>query len=206
MASLVMSLSTREEKVPETVRLASQELLKQCVAHESVTLAEHSAITVELAKARDWGTWSSMVQEKEGSAAEKSLMEVEKTLLNPSYPGEQLTALAAIRNLIQTSTIPSPLVGRIVSALGAETLSVFQSYGTLTNSSSEVQSQRVAACADCMKISLAAYQQYSTDCSEEQVAQFLDVLFDTFIVILRFNGLPNHPAPQGALSDPSIGR
>lgn len=49
-------------------------------------------------------------------------------------------------------------------------------------------------------------QQFTCECSEDEVAKFLNVLFETFIAILRFNGLPNHPAPQGSLSDPSIGR
>jgi hypothetical protein len=206
MISLVMSLSSREEKVPEVVRVSSQQLLKQCVAHESVTISQQSGICVKLATVRDWGTWSVLVKEKDGTIAEKSLIEFEKALLNPSYTGEQLTALSAIRSLIQSSPIPSIFVGRLVSALGAEILSVFQAYGTLTNKSSEIQSQRFNACADCMKVALAAYQQFSADCSEEKVSQFLAVLFEVFIAIIRFNGLPNHPAPQGALSDASIGR
>ena len=84
--------------------------------------------------------------------------------------------------------------------------SIFQAYGTLSNPSVELQSRRAAACADCMKIALASYQQFSTDFSEEDTTEFLIVLFEVFIAVLRFNGLPNHPPPRGTLSDPSIGR
>jgi len=206
MMALVMSLSAREEKVPDRVRLASQELLKQCLSHDDVTILEHSSIAVTLAKSRDWAAWTAVVKVKDGIAAENSLIEVEKALLNPSYTGEQLTALAAIKSLIQSLPPPNELVGRIVAALGAEILSVFQAYATLTSNSNEIQSQRMNACADCMKIILAAYQQFSSGCAEDEIAEFLIVLFESLISAIRFNGLPNHPPPQGPLSDPSLGR
>ena len=57
-----------------------------------------------------------------------------------------------------------------------------------------------------MKIALASYKQYSADFPEEDMTEFLAALFEVFIDVLRFNGLPNPPPPQGALSDPSIGR
>jgi hypothetical protein len=206
MLSLVLSISIREEKVPQDVRSTSQNLLKHCVGHESVELTDHSLIATALARNRDWATWSVVVMAKDGIAAEKSLVEVEKALLNPSYAGEQVTALAAIRTLIQSCPPPSVVLGRVAVALGAEILSVFQAYGVLANTSTEIRSQRLTACADCMKILLAFYQQFTGDCSEEEVSQFLEVLFEAFIAIIRFNGLPTHPSPQGKLSDANIGR
>ena len=53
---------------------------------------------------------------------------------------------------------------------------------------------------------MASYKQFSSDFSESDVIEFLVVLFESFIAVLRFNGLPNHPPPQGITSDPSIGR
>ena len=206
MLSLVISLSTRPENIPEIIDLASQELLEKCLHHESSTAAELAMVTLELAKSRNWTAWSSVVKIKDGIAAEKSLLEVENALLNPSDVEEQLNALGAIRSLIQSVPPPNPLVGRILSAIGAEVFSVFQAYGTLSNPSIEIQSRRATVCADCMKIALASYQQFSSDFSEEEITEFLIVLFEVFIVVLRFNGLPNHPPPQGKLSDPSIGR
>ncbi|KAG7357447.1 heat repeat-containing protein [Nitzschia inconspicua] len=206
MLSLVLSVFVRKENTPEIVRVSLQQLLKHCVLHESVDVSDQSFIATTLAKNRDWAAWSVVVAAKGGIAAEKSLVEVEKALLNPSYAGEQLTALAAIRGLIQSSTTPSARIGRLATALGAEILSVFRAYGILTNLSPDIQSQRLAACADCMKIVLTSYQQFGGDCTEEEVAQFLEVVFEAFIAIIRFNGLPNHPPPQGSLSNASIGR
>eukprot|EP00536_Pseudo-nitzschia_multiseries_P003440 jgi/Psemu1/252652/estExt_Genewise1Plus.C_530049 len=203
------ALSICEKKSPELVSLASQHLLEICLNHESTSITELSVTTLGLAKSRNWTAWSSVVKIKDGIAAEESLLELEKALLNPINIEEQLGALGAIRNVVQNNPPPNPSTGRILSALGAEVFSLFQAYGTLSNnndSSSELQAQRVTACTECMKIALASYQQCSTDFSEADITEFLIVLFEVFIAVLRFNGLPNHPPPQGERSDPSIGR
>jgi len=207
MSSLAFSLC--QKKSPDLVSLASLKLLEKCLNHNSTSITELSLITSGLAKSRNWTAWSSVVKIKDGIAAEESLLELEKVLLNPTNIEEQLGALGAIRSVVQNNPPPNPVTGRIVSALGAEVFSVFQAYGTLSNysdSSPELQSQRVTACAEGMKIALASYQQCSADFSEADTTEFLIVLFEIFIAILRFNGLPNHPLPQGERSDPSIGR
>merc|ERR1712238_16084 len=178
MLSLVISLSTRPEKALEIIDLASQELLEKCLYHESATTAELAMVTLELSKSRNWMAWTAVVKIKDGIAAEKSLLEIKTVLLNPCDMEEQLNALGAIRSLIHSVPLPNPLAGRILSAV----------------------------CADSMKIALSSYQQFSSDFSEQEITEFLIVLFKVFIAVLRFNGLPNHPPPQGVLSDPSIGR
>jgi hypothetical protein len=203
MLPLAMSLSMQTE---ELVSSAAQELLEECLKHESATMSEIAQITSRLANQRNWTAWLSVVKISDGITAQESLLEIEKALLNPSSVEEQLEALGTVRVLIQNSPPPNALTGRILSAVGAEILSVFEGYGTLSDRSVELQSKRVAACADCMKVALASYQQFSADFSDGDTTEFLVVLFETFITILRFNGLPNHPPPQGILSDPSIGR
>jgi len=206
MLSLAMTLSTQTEQFSELVSSAAQELLEECLKHDTATIAEVGVITSRLAKHRNWTAWLSVVKINDGIAAQESLMEIEKSLLNPSSIEEQLEALETIRVLIQNSPPPNVLTGRILSAVGAEVLSVFEGYGTLSDRSVELQSRRVAACADCMKIALASYQQFSNDFSDADTTEFLIMLFEVFIAVLRFNGLPSHPPPQGPLSDPSIGR
>jgi hypothetical protein len=206
MLSFAMSLSTQTEQAPELVSSAAQELLEECLKHESASMAEVAVVTSRLAKHRNWTAWLSVVKIKDGIAAQESLLEIEKALLNPSSVEEQLEALGTIRGLIQNSPPPNALTGRILSAVGAEVLSVFEGYGTLSDQSVVLQSKRVAACADCMKVALASFQQFSSDFSDGETTEFLIVLFEIFIAVLRFNGLPNHPPPQGTLSDPSIGR
>lgn len=86
-----------------------QELLKPGVTHESVSVYEQSLIALARATARDWATWCVIVKVKDEVAAEKSLTAMEQTLLNPSFGGEQLTALAAIRGLIHVKALLPPI-------------------------------------------------------------------------------------------------
>ena len=206
MLSVAMSLSIETVESSELVALAAQELLEECLKDESASMTEVALVLTRLAKHRNWAGWLSVVKINDGIAAEKSLQEIEKALLNPSSVEEQLEALGAVRDLIQQSPPPNALAGRILSSLGAEILTIFEAYGALSDPSVELQSRRAAACADCMKVSLASYQQFSADFSDGEATEFLIVLFETFITVLRFNGLPNHPPPQGILSDSSIGR
>jgi hypothetical protein len=133
-------------------------------------------------------------------------MIIQRLLQDSSIPDQQLGAVSALRALLQSVVPPSDFAGRVVCAVGAEILSVFQSYGTL-NVSKEAQAYRTTACAECMKIVLFTNQQFAADDSsgENEIATFLVVLFQSFISVLRFNGLPNHPPPQAG-SDPAIGR
>jgi hypothetical protein len=204
--SLILSFSFIDKNVPSIVRAASHQLLKQCVLYESVTLSEQCVMAVTLAENRDWESWSVVVGVGDGVSSERSLVEVKKALLHPSHVGDQLGALAAVRSLIHISPPTGALIGRVGAALGAEILSVLQAYGVLTISSTEIRSERLTACADCIKIILAAYQQFSTDFTEEGLSQFLEIVFATFLATIRFNGLPNHPPPKGNLSDASIGK
>ena len=206
MLSLAISLSTQTEKSSKLISSAAQELLEDCLKHKSATMTELVGVTTRLAKQKNWSAWLSIVKINDGIAAQDSLLEIERALLNPSSVEEQLEALGTISSLVLSSPPPNPLTGRMLSALGAEILSVFEGYGTLSDQSVKLQSKRLAACADCMKVALASYQQFSSDCPDGDTTEFLIMLFEVFIAILRFNGVPNHPPPQGALSDPSIGR
>jgi hypothetical protein len=189
------------------IELALQEALEACLRHESTTLSEISKVTTELAKSRNWAAWAMVVKIKDGEAAEKSFIEIENVLMNPSTVDEKLDALCAIATLTQNmQSFPNSLAGRLLSTIGGEVLAIFLAYGTLGEYSEEVSSRRVLACANSLKISMASFKQYASDSSGSDVTGFLIILFETIIKVLRFNGLPNHPAPQGQLSNPSIGR
>ena len=206
MLSLVMSLLMRSENNDEMINSAAHEVLENCLNHKATDKSELATVTLELAKSRKWSAWSSVVKIEDGIASEKSLLEIESVLLNPNDVEEQLNALGAIRTLIESIELPNVLAGRILSVVGGEVLSVFEAYGTLGNCSNEVSSRRISACTDSMTVVMASYKQFSSDFSESDVIEFLVVLFESFIAVLRFNGLPNHPPPQGITSDPSIGR
>jgi hypothetical protein len=204
MVSLVLTLSSKEKTIPEVVKTAVRCLLSECLGHEAITLKEQSSIALVMARAREWDSWSVIIRVNDGVAAKSSFSIVQSVLLDASRPDEQLAAVAALKGLLQNIAPPSALVGRVVCAIGAEILAVFQAYGTL-NVLKEAHSYRTTACADCMKIALIACQQLGSDALEAEMTGFLVVLFQSFIAVLRFNGLPNHPPPQPN-ADPAIGR
>jgi hypothetical protein len=205
MLNLVFTACGREN--PENVIASTQFLLKECLKHESITLKDTSSFASIMAKARNFANWSVIVQASEGIGAKHSLDIVQGVLLDSRLPDQQVEAVAAIRGLLQTAQPPRPLIGRVSCAVGAEILAVFQMYGTLAVPK-ESHSKRTTVCADCMKIALAAFQQFASDdgVSDDVVANFLVAMFLAFISVVRFNGLPNHPLPQGGLSDPAVGR
>jgi len=206
MLPLALSLSTQAKQALDPLYLAAQELLQDCLKHNSTTIAEVAMATARLAKQKNWTAWLSIIKINDGIAAQESMMEIEKGLLNPCSVEEQLRVLKTIRILIENTPPPNALTGRILSAVGAEILSLLEGYGTLRDRSVKLQSKRVPACADCVRIALASYQQFSVDFSDDDITEFLIMLFETFIIIVSFNGLPNHPPPNGTVSDSSIGR
>jgi hypothetical protein len=202
MLNLVFTFP-KEKETPQPIITGIQLLLRECLQHPSITLKEQSSFATTMAKHQDLENWSVIVQASAGLATQHSFSIIKKILLDPSRPHVQLDALRVICQLVQGNTGKNPLVGRVFCAVGAEILSVFQ---TFANKKTE---QRTAVCADCMKIALASFKQFVSDdeLSDEEVAKFLVVLFFAFNAIIRFNGLPNHPLPHGnEVSDPSIGR
>lgn len=210
MLGLLTSISEQKNKLsplPPNVRSSSFVLLEQCLKHESLAISECSSITASFAVSKDWEAWCVAASLRDGASVERSLLDVESVLLNPLNIEEQLDALVAVRKVVQASPLPNLLVGRVVSALGAEIIAIFRAYAVVgADSSSAIRSRRAGACADSIKILVAAYQQFLADASDEENSEFLVLLFDAFIVALRFNGLPNHPPPQGSMSEPTIGQ
>lgn len=215
MISLCLDISSNQKKtigstaenegLPKSVATASRSLLKACLTHKSLTAQEHSMVLSAVAKSGDWQTWSDLVRVNDGVAAERSLGIAQAALVNSNIPEQQIAIVTSLQALFQSVTPPNVLIGRVACAVGADIFSIFQAYGTL-QVLEEARVHRTVICAGCVKIALVAYQQFSSDTSEEELAAFLVILFQTFIAVLRFNGLPNHPPPQGGLSDPAIGR
>jgi hypothetical protein len=206
MVAVALKVSSGGKELPANMKTAIRILMKECLSHEAITMKDQSEIAVSMAQSKDWETWSVVIQAKDGVAAEASLVIVQTSLLECGNDAAQLPVLATLRNLFQSMPPPNALTGRLVCSVLAEVLTVFQAFATM-QVSPEVQPHRTAVCADCMKIALVAIQQFSSDGTpEEGVAQFLLVLFQALIVVLRYNGLPNHPSPNPGSSDSALGR
>ena len=191
---------------PSEVKAANRSLLKECLACDTITMLEHSEVTRMLAESHDWEGWCVAVKATEGSAAEASLSVVQENILACIRMDGQLPLLRSLQVLLQASSPPTEFVGRIVSSTIAEVLVVFQAYAT-HNVPADLRVHRSVVCADGMKLALTAIQQWSNDGSaEEDLAQFLHVLFQVLIASIRYNGLPNNPVPNPGSSDPVVGR
>eukprot|EP00980_Cylindrotheca_fusiformis_P023610 scaffold10671_cov131-Cylindrotheca_fusiformis.AAC.8 len=206
-AMLSLAFATCGKEIPQMVANASQVLLNECLKHDSITLKEQSILACKMATARNFSNWSVIVQASEGVAAKQSLDIIRGVLVDSAQSDQQVEAVVAIREVLQKNQTPSRLIGRVFCSVGAEILAAFQMYGTLAVPK-ESHPKRTTVCADCMKIVLSALQQLASDdaMSDEDIACFLVATFLAFIPVVRFNGLPNHPPPQGQLSDPDVGR
>lgn len=205
MLNLAMdSLLPREFEVPPKVRDAGKVLLWECLSHDNVTLKNQEKIACQLASSGNWEGWAVTANLNDGTAIVKSLQVVQEVLRDPGKPNIQVSALAALRSVLHDAPVPGLVAGRILHGVGADVVGVIYQYGTM-KVPDVARSYRIAVCADAMKIVLEAYQQVSTSDSDEQVANFLSVIFETLLAVLRFNGLPNHASPE-TLGDPALGR
>ncbi len=206
MVAVSLKLSAGEKPLLPSLKTAIRILMKACLLHESITMKDQSDVAFVVASSKDWETWGMVVQAKDGAAAEASLNYVQQCLLECINDAQQLPLLTVLRTLLQSSPPPSASTGRFVCSILAEILLVFRSYATL-QVPTNLQSHRTAVCAESMKIALVAVQQLSLDgTAEEDVAQFLLLLFQTWIASIRYNGLPNHPPPHIGSSDAALGR
>jgi hypothetical protein len=69
----------------------------------------------------------------------------------------------------------------------------------------EASRHRQAACTDAMKAILVGYQLVSSQGTADETTSFLLIAFESFLSVIRFNGLPNHSSPSTG-ADPSLGR
>lgn len=204
MMLVAMDVQLSENSIPDSVNQAARNLLATCLSHTAVEAKDRRLVAQQLAKIGDWETWSAICSSDDGLAASGSSEGLKIVLLDTENPEQQLQALAAVRKLVQTQK--SNLVGAVINEVGAEVLHFFKMYGTMPALSRSAQARRTAACAEAMKIVLVAFQQLVSDSAPENMfVAFLMVVFEYMLLVLRFNGLPNHPPPQTE-SDPALGR
>jgi hypothetical protein len=207
MIPLALTVLSPEKSAPDNAKTAAGSLLQECLKSDGIRTKELGRIAVDMAKACNWNAWTVVCSANDGAAAGQSMEVAQGFLLDSGNSARQRATLTAVRGLVQNVATPSPLVGRIVFSVGSEVLAVLQAYAML-NVPKEAQVHRTTTCADAMKIVLVGFQQLSSDGSTADpiMTGFLVVVLETFIAVIRYNGLPNHPAPQGGSSDPALGR
>jgi hypothetical protein len=206
MLQLVLTtIFEAKKQPPQKVKDAAKVLLKGCLMHSSVDLAERQRIACALATMGNWDSWAVLSSVDDGLAIAPSLEIIGEALRDHKSAPSQLAILSVLSGVVQSVSIPSPLVGRVFHGVGGDVLAILYQYGTLKVPAS-ARANRQTACANSIKLVLVAYQQISSDeTGDQQVAAFLSILFETLLAILRFNGLPNHPSPQSD-GDEALGR
>lgn len=203
-AMLQFVVTSSGSDAPANVKASTHFLLRECMKHESISIQDQSTLASKMIEKRYFESWAVIVQATDGVAAEASFALMQRLLLGSSQQ-DQIAATTAICQLVQSATAPNSVIGRVTAAIGVEILAVLQMYGTLTNPDFHIH--RTNMCASSIKFALAAIQQFMADnLPEDEFAKFLVVMFMAIIPVVRYNGLPNHPLPNGQLSDPAIGK
>jgi hypothetical protein len=199
---LLQRILVSESSLSEQTTESSKVLLKQCFSSGMVNTRRRNTIAADLAHVGNWDTWLVVFASDDGSSSWKSLDAVSECLQTPGGP--QMALLAKLCAFAQGCPISSPLLQLLLHRVGADVVGTLYLYGTLQIPGS-ARLHRQKACADALKLSLIGYQQVVATKSDDRIAQYLSLLFETIVAVLRYNGVPNHPSPQHE-SDPALGR
>ena len=200
---VLKTLFSTEDKVnmSSTVQTAANNLVTSCVKFEGVSLRRQEQVARELASTENWTAWIELATLEEGGIIADSLDILKEKMADISRQSSQLTAMTALRTVLQKTAIPGPLAGLLLQETGSEVLVLFFQFGSLQVAPPASRELSLSACADAMKVLLLAHQQLAS--AEDELASFLELFFGAILAVLRCNGLPNHATPGG---DPALGR
>jgi hypothetical protein len=206
MLQLSFNILSESSTVPEPVVEASGFLLTQCLDNDAIPISLHRELAREMATAGKYKAWALLCSHSsDGTALSHSHPEL-KTAMSDSFLTRHLPALSAIRHVINEVNVPSNLIDIIMQGVGAQVLGLLKAYGTLSIADSAAADHRLNACADCMKIIMAAYPNLmATSGDNSQIAAFLSVVLEVWTSVIAYNGLPNQASPQSG-ADPILGR
>jgi len=206
MLQLILEVLSSPAKYPPDFRYVSTALLRDCLSHESIGATEQRLLARKMAQEENWDAWSILCTRLEdGSGVRHSLGSLRAALEDAKNPKRNSSALAAVRAVAQSADAVSPIAGNILQGVGAQVILLLKTHGTCPPSSGK--EDRMSAFADCMKISMVAFQHLTSagqgEQEQQQLTAFLVLLFEVFVDVIMFNGLPNYPPREG---DPALGR
>jgi hypothetical protein len=200
----INELSSELMRHTAIVRDSLKSLMKDCLFHMSSTTEDWNKVLCQFASSGCWEEWATVASFQDGGGPIRQSMAIlQHHLRDPNKSKSHATAFSGIRVVLPNAT--TAFTRLLLHSVGADIVALLYQYGTMKIA--ELGQYRTLICADAMKIILMAYRQLTTyrEDSEEAVTSFITIVFETFLAVIRFNGLPNHPSPE-ATGDPALGR
>ena len=179
---------------PKAVAVGAESLLASCFATNGITPARQRMLARDMAKQGKWDAWC-IVCGRSQEALNTSIGIVAEALRDLTNFTRHSGALAALRTIVSTPTTNSTIVGIAMQRAGAEVIGLLKAHGTHAVPSKEAQSHRLSICGDSMKILMVAYNQLAP-ADESILTAFVTLVFECWIAIIQYNGLPNQASPQ----------
>lgn len=171
---------------------AAKSLLLECLSQSAVSFGDKKRVMLHMAQAWQWDVWGILFRMIGDIDVTDSLATLKQLLVNATESDAHIAALTALGAVVK-SLDSIDVVGRVVASVGVELLGLLHHYGTMASTVLTEPNKRKECFADTLKVVLILYQQLL---KESYLAEFLSTIFETFIAVLRFNGLPNYPSPQ----------
>jgi hypothetical protein len=201
---LLLSLDVISQATnPEGVRHAARALLATCFQTDAITLAKQRTLACDMAKQAKWDAWCAICIRSD-AALTKSIEIVAEALDDVLNVTRNVGAIAALRSIILAATIQSATVSIVMQGAGAQVIGIFIAYGTLSVPMKEALTHRLSICADSLKILMVSYNKLSS-ADESLLIAFVTVVFECWVAIIQYNGLPNQVSPHPG-ADSALGK
>lgn len=203
-AMLLLSLDVISQATnPEGVRHAARALLATCFQTDAITLAKQRTLACDMAKQAKWDAWCAICIRSD-AALTKSIEIVADALDDVLNVTRNVGAIAALRSIILAATIQSATVSIVMQGAGAQVIGIFIAYGTLSVPMKEALTHRLSICADSLKILMVSYNKLLS-ADESLLIAFVTVVFECWVAIIQYNGLPNQVSPHPG-ADSALGK
>lgn len=202
LALVIAHVFNTEDPFPESISIAAKQVFVECLRHKTTSRKERAKLALDLVASNQWDAWAVAFIADSGPATQRSL-EKACSVLSDDSSENQLQVLSALITISQSSAPPNQVIGRLMQVAGTAVVEALYSFGTGKVSD---PTKAVEGSSRAMKIILISFMQLtSSEASASDFAGFLGAIFGVFLAVIRYNGFPNHPSPQGG-GDPALGR
>ena len=190
---------------------AFSRLMRSCLVKDCVTEKQRTLYASHAAHSGNWAAWElicSCTNDVKVIIQSKELLE--SALNNYGDQHVHQSVLGAICNVLKVHDNWTP---NVLGTVGYKVLDLFGAYGT---SGTVSKQNRILACSTCLKLIMMSVQFLINQGNEippgaksqfdTEVAKYLTVIFEKFVLVISYNGLPNQQNYSNAGSDGIFGR